>query len=117
MQANEDERVYFKDLDSKFDIRKQLLLILRNEAKKLNIFDKLSINYGGTVGIGVYPIEYDKIQVIDVLLSKNKYNKILYFGDKYDEDGNDYNIINHDKVTGYKIDKVSQTYDNLQNLV
>lgn len=117
MQANEDERIYFKDLDSKFKIRKELLSILRSEAKKLNILDKLSINYGGTVGIGVYPIEYDKIQVIDVLLSKNKYNKILYFGDKYDEDGNDHKIINHNKVTGYKIDKVSQTYDNIQNLI
>lgn len=111
MQANEDERMYFKDLDNTFNIRKKLITILREEAKKINILDKISINYGGTVGIGVYPIEYDKVQVIKLLQSK--YDKIIYFGDKYDEDGNDYHIINHNLVSGYKIDKVEQTYDIL----
>lgn len=115
MQANEDERSYFKDLDKTFNIRKNLLTVLREEAKKLNILDKLSINYGGTVGIGVYPVEYDKVQVIELL--KNKYDKIIYFGDKYDEDGNDHKIINHKLVTGHKIDKVSQTYDILEKLI
>lgn len=115
MQANEDERTYFKDLDKTFNIRKNLLTILREEAKKLNILDKLSINYGGTVGIGVYPAEYDKVQVIELL--QNKYDKIIYFGDKYDEDGNDHKIINNKLVTGHKINKVRQTYDILEKLI
>ena len=70
MQANEDERLYFKDLDKVFNIRKQLLELLKEQAKKLDISDKISINYGGTVGIGIYPIEYDKKQVIDILKQK-----------------------------------------------
>ena len=117
MQANENERLYFKDLDKVFNIRKQLLELLKEQAKKLDISDKISINYGGTVGIGIYPIEYDKKQVIDVLKQKNIYNKIIYFGDKYNEEGNDYQIINHEMVTGYKIDKVVQTYNFLEKLI
>lgn len=115
MQANQNERSYFKELDNTFNIRKNLLTLLREEAKKLNILDKLSINYGGTVGIGVYPVEYDKVQVIELL--QDRYNKIIYFGDKYDEDGNDYKIINNNLVTGYKIDDVNQTYDILKSLI
>ena len=115
MQANEYERNYFKVLDKKYNIRKKLITILRKEAETLDILDKISINYGGTVGIGVYPVEYDKVQVIKLLQSK--YDKIIYFGDKYDEDGNDYYIINHNLVTGYKIDKVEQTYDILNKIL
>ena len=115
MQANENERSYFKELDNTFNIRKNLLTLLREEAKKLNILDKLSINYGGTVGIGVYPVEYDKVQVIELL--QDRYNKIIYFGDKYDEDGNDYKIITNNLVTGYKIDNINQTYDILKSLI
>ena len=117
MQANESERSYFKDLDSTFNIRKQLLSLLRVHAKKLNILDKISINYGGTVGIGLYPAEYDKVQVVDVLKKKNIYNKIIYFGDKYDEDGNDYQIINHTSVCGHKINNIKQTYEILEELI
>jgi len=117
MQATNTERQYFKDLDKTFNIRKNLLTTLREEAKRLNILDKLSINYGGTVGIGVYPAEYDKVQVIDLLKNKETYDKIIYFGDKYDEDGNDHQIINHELVSGYKIDNVNKTYDTLEKLI
>ena len=40
-----------------------------------------------------------------------------YFGDKYLEDGNDYGIINHKNVIGYKIDKVEDTFKILKYLL
>lgn len=117
MQANNCERKYFIDLDKKYNYRQKLLEILRNESIKLGISEKISINYGGSVGIGIYPNEYDKKQVIEFLNEKRVYNKILYFGDKYEKDGNDYHIINHNLVTGYKINSIEETFDILKTLI
>ena len=117
MQANNDERKYFIDLDKKYNYRKELLKLLRDESLKLGISEQLSINFGGSVGIGIYPNEYDKKQVIDILLDKKSYNKILYFGDKYEKEGNDYHIINHNLVTGYKINSIEETFDILEKKI
>jgi phosphomannomutase len=106
MQASQQEREEFIKLNEKNDYRKKLLNILISHAKLYNFFDELYILEGGSVGIGIYPKEWDKIQILDEL---NNYNKIYYFGDKYKEDGNDYNMINHDKVFGHCIDIVDDT--------
>ena len=116
MQANNIERERFKCIDKNQNIRTEILINLRNKANELGILDKLSINLGGSVGIGIYPIEYDKTQILDII-DKNKYNKIIYFGDKYLEDGNDYGIINHKNVIGYKIDNVEDTFKILKYLL
>ena len=116
MQATIIERERFKVIDKKQNIRTEILINLRNKANELGILNKLSINLGGSVGIGIYPNEYDKTQILDVLY-KNKYNQIIYFGDKYLEDGNDYGIINHKNVIGYKIDKVEDTFKILKYLL
>ena len=117
MQANNNERKYFINLDKTYGYRPKLLELLRDESVKLGISEKISINYGGSVGIGIYPNEYDKKQVIDYFKEKNKFNKILYFGDKYDKDGNDYHIINHNLVTGYKINSIDETFNILKTLL
>ena len=116
MQANIIERENFKKIDYQLNIRNEILNLLRNKAYELGILDKLSINLGGSVGIGIYPIEYDKTQILDII-DKNKYNKIIYFGDKYLKDGNDYGIINHKNVIGYKIDNVEDTFKILKYLL
>ncbi len=117
MQANNNERKYFINLDKKYNYRNELLKILRDESIKLGISEQLSINFGGSVGIGIYPNEYDKKQVIDILSNKKTYKKILYFGDKYEKEGNDYHIINHNLVTGYKINSIEETFDILKTLL
>ncbi len=115
MQATKDERSYFMDLDKKHDHRKKLLNILLEEATRMNVNDKLEILEGGSVGIGIYPKEYDKTQVIDIL--SNKYDRIYYFGDKYMEGGNDYNIINHQRTVGYGVDNVEDTINKIKNFL
>lgn len=114
MQATLNERDIFKKRDKESNIRNEILNILRKKAIDLRIQDKISINLGGSVGIGVYPIEYDKIQILNTILPK-KYNKIIYFGDKYDQDGNDYNIINDKNVIGYKINNIEDTFSIIKN--
>ena len=114
MQATLIERERFKIIDYQQNIRDDVLKILRNKAKELNMHDKVSINLGGSVGIGLYPVEYDKIQILETI-NKKKYNNIIYFGDKYEKNGNDYNIINHKDIIGYKIDNVKDTFNIIKN--
>ncbi len=114
MNANEKEREYFINLDKNFCIRQELLNILYKKALELGIQDKIKILEGGSVGIGIYPSECGKIQVLDYL---TKYNEISYFGDKYNINGNDYDIINSTKVKGYPVDSVEQTKIIISELI
>jgi phosphomannomutase len=106
--ANLEERKYFIELDIKNNYRKNLLEILHNKAKELDIYNSVDIVEGGSVGIAIYPSEYDKIQVLEYFTEK-----IYYFGDKYEENGNDYKILHHDKVIGYKINNPEDTFNIL----
>ena len=115
MCANDDERKYFMDLDVIQHIRKNLLDILYKESIKLNIDNKVCICEGGNVGISIYPKEYDKVQV--AALFENKYDEIHYFGDKYEENGNDYHLINHPNIIGHKINNYNNTFTILKKYI
>lgn len=114
MSANIHERQRFIELDKKKYYRKRLLNILKMKAIELNISGKVKICEGGSVGLSIYPEEYDKVQVLDVL--SNKYDEIHYFGDKYDENGNDYNIINNKNVIGHRVNNVNGTLSILKSM-
>ena len=116
MSATNEEREYFKNIDKKEKIREQLLKILINESIKLNIQDEVSILEGGSVGVSIYPVEYDKIQILDTIKKEN-YNNIFYFGDKYLPSGNDYKLLNHQYINGYKINKKEETFDILKKFL
>ena len=116
LNANEDERNYFKELDEKLNYRKRLLDILQNKALDLNIYNKIHIVYGGSVGIAIYPSEHDKKQIMNHI-NHNDYSEIHYFGDKYLQDGNDYLLLHHEFVIGHKVYNVSDTYKILKNLL
>ena len=115
LNANSQERSYFIELDKIHNYRKQLLSILHDHAKNLNIYDKVCIFEGGSVGIAIYPVEYDKSQVLSVL--EGKYSEIHYFGDKYLENGNDHNIINDPRVIGHCVNSVSETKQILESFL
>jgi phosphomannomutase len=107
MVATEEERKVFIELNKKNGYIVKLLTILKNKAREMNIFPEISICRGGEVGIAIYPVEYDKVQVLDSLM--DKYEKIIYFGDKFEIDGNDYNLINNENVIGHKVTGVEDT--------
>jgi len=88
----------------------------------MECIDKIDVVQGGSVGIAIYPSEYDKIQVLDYFEKNNyKYDEISYFGDKYNLGGNDYKLLHHPRVTGYKTDSPEMTnqllVDNFLNLL
>ena len=113
LSATHNERVKFIDINTFNNYKKQLLNILINKAKELNITDKVDIVYGGSVGIAIYPTEYDKIQVLEHLKKEN-YTEIHYFGDKYLPDGNDYKLLNHNHIIPHKIDTLNDTIESLK---
>jgi phosphomannomutase len=116
MVATENERKNFIEKDKIFNYRVKLLQILQNEAKNLGIDKDIDILLGGSVGIAIYPKEWNKVQVLDVI-NKNEYNEIFYFGDKYEEDGNDYKILYHNNVIGIKVDNVEDTIFELNKIL
>ena len=112
MCANEEERKYFINLDKKYKYREDLLNLLIKKAEQLNILDAIDIVEGGSVGIAIYPKEHDKIQVLEHLIN---YHEIHYFGDKYDKNGNDYNIINDKRVNGHRVNNPNDTVKIIEN--
>jgi phosphomannomutase len=114
--ANKEERSIFIELDKIFNFRKKLLNILIEKSIELNIDNMVTIVEGGSVGIAIYPKEYDKVQVLDYL-PEDLYEKIYYFGDKYEINGNDYNIMNHKRITGIKVDSLKNTIEILNKFV
>lgn len=107
-QATMAERKYFIELDKKNGYRAELLLILKEKAITMGIADKIDILLGGSVGIGIHPHEWDKIQVLDYIDIPN-YKEIYYFGDKFMCDGNDYRLIMDPRVIGQKVNSPDET--------
>jgi hypothetical protein len=114
MVATNEERKYFMKLDKEQDIRRQLIRLLNKKSIELEIHDKMQILEGGSVGIGIYPIEYGKAQVLESLI---EYTDISYFGDKYTSDGNDYELIVHNKIKGFPVNSVEETANILEQLL
>ena len=113
MQATYEERQMFIEKDKIEFIREKLINKLKENAKSLNILDEVSIKLGGSVGIALYPNEYDKKQILKTI-HEFDYKNIIYFGDKYDREGNDYYLINAPQVKGHKVDNIEQSYEILE---
>lgn len=114
--ATQEERAVYMELDKKHHYRKQLLRLLQEKAVELNIHNNIDIVEGGSVGIAIYPKEYDKIQVLSYF-PEEIYQTIYYFGDKYEINGNDYKIISSERVFGMKVDSPKDTLDLLGKII
>jgi len=116
MVATLEERAKFIELNNKHNYRKQIISILKNKAVELKIENDVVIAEGGTVGVGIYPKEYDKVQVMPVIQTIG-YNEIHYFGDKYEEDGNDYHLLNHKDIIAHRVNSLEDTMRELNFLL
>jgi phosphomannomutase len=114
MVATLEERAKFIELNNTHNYRKKLITMLKNKAWQLKIENDIVIAEGGTVGVGIYPKEYDKVQVMGVIQPFG-YEEIHYFGDKYEEDGNDYHLLNHKDIIPHRVDSPEDTMRELDN--
>ncbi|BCS83345.1 phosphomannomutase [Cotonvirus japonicus] len=99
MQATDYERNYFIESDKKFNLRENLL----NQLKTLDIDQEFEICYGGNVGIAVYPVGWNKAQIMDFINDNVIFDKIYFFGDRTDPTGNDYPLYSHHQITGISV--------------
>lgn len=116
LSANDNERKKFIEIDTIHNYRKKLFDILIIKSLELDIYTKVHITYGGSVGIAIYPSEYDKIQIMNHIEIDN-YSDIHYFGDKYLPDGNDFMLLNHSKIIGHSVNTVGETFYFLKNII
>jgi len=56
-QTEEERKTILKSLNKNDIIRKELLEILHNKLHEMNLENEISVTYGGTVGIAIYPRE------------------------------------------------------------
>jgi len=115
MSANTDERKQFLELDNEYNYKLQLIDLLHQKAREINIFSDIEIVEGGSVGIAIYPKEYNKTQVVSSVI--DKYKQIHFFGDKYRINGNDYNLIYHPSIIGHCVDSPNDTLKGIDKFL
>ena len=79
--ATLQERQLYRAWDLETGERNQLV-----EDFRRNFGEELEISAGGETGVDIYPRGFNKSQILDDF---NKYDTILFFGDRLDEHGND----------------------------
>jgi phosphomannomutase len=102
MTADEEERRHFIELDRECNYITRLLHELTSDCPS-----GIDIVKGGSVGIAIYPTEWDKEQVLDFFPDTS--DEIHYFGDRYQLGGNDYRILHHPRVVGHPTDSPTET--------
>lgn len=108
--CTQQEREQFFEYDNKHKIREKMVKHLQDKLEKLN----LSFSIGGQISIDVFPQGWDKTYCLQFI--KDKYDKILFFGDKTMKGGNDYEIYNHELVKGYSVNCPEDTINKLKEL-
>lgn len=109
MQATKIERHIFLEKDAELLLRKKLL----DDLKSLDINDEFEMYFGGSVGIAIHPKGWNKSQVINILRDLNVEDKLVYFGDRTEPNGNDYPIYSHPMVEGHSVRDYFDTIDKL----
>lgn len=116
LQADKRDRQNFYIKDDKYKYRENLLKELIEISEEEGIDNDLTITLGGSTGIAIFPKEWSKTQVLSHI-SPSNYKKIYYFGDKYEKNGNDYELIEHPDTIGIKVNSLVDTYNSLLNIL
>ena len=66
------------------------------------------------ISIDVFPEGWDKTYCLQFV--EDKYERILFFGDKTDKGGNDYEIYSSNKTESYKVINPEDTIEKLTKL-
>lgn len=107
-------REKFINKDIKFKVRENIISIL---GKKLFEKYNFKITLGGELGFAIIPSNWDKSYFIrNQIIDFGKYNKVYFFGDRCNINGNDYEIYSHLLTTGYHVKNPEDTFNILKNI-
>ncbi len=105
--STDEYRKQFLEYEIKNNWRNYMI----SELKKINI-PNLSIVIGGSIGIAVYPCDWNKSQILEYVKQESD-SKIYFFGDKTDIDGNDYPLYSHEDVIGFSVNSPDDTMKHI----
>jgi phosphomannomutase len=91
------ERENYFDYDNEIKERETISEYIRNTWKDLDA------SIGGQISIDIYPKGFDKSQILEHIIKRNKADEYIFVGDKMREGGNDYPLAE----LMYKTDKCS----------
>ena len=94
-----DERNEFEKFDKEHNIRPKMVEVLKKEFADYN----LTYSIGGQISFDVFPQGWDKTYCLRYL-PEGDFDEVHFFGDKYYEGGNDYEIYEHARTTGHAIE-------------
>lgn len=109
--ANQKERDNYARWDARHQERKKMAITL------IAKYPEIDVTIGGEISIDIYPLGLDKSQAVEYIREAHSYNSIVFFGDRIDEDGNDFSIVEVLKETDiiHAVENFQDTYNVLQN--
>ena len=109
--CSQKERDEFYLWDKTYKTREQIIDHIKNELPELD----LHFSIGGQISIDIFPRGWDKTYCLQFI--NDKYDDIYFFGDRTDLGGNDYEIYNHSRVKGIKVNTYKDTIEVLNNIL
>ena len=103
--ADNSQREEWKQLNKNNNIRFSILDRLEEAFKPLGLTTK----YGGSTSFDIFPIGWDKTYPIEQTDLFDDFDEIMFVGDSYKPDGNDYELLNHPRIQGFKTDNPKKT--------
>jgi len=107
--CNQSERDAFEVFDASSGVRKKMIEALRESfGNELG----LEFSIGGQISFDVFPKGWDKTYCLQ-FLPVDRYSTIHFFGDKTSLGGNDYEIFEHPRTIGHRVETYTDTLEYL----
>ena len=117
--CSQKQREQFFEIDKTNKYREDLIKFLKD--KWINLQNNserevpnLSFSIGGQISVDIFPEGWDKTYCLQFI--KDKYDRILFFGDKTSEGGNDYEIFSNPLTEAYTVESPEDTIKILNEL-
>lgn len=109
--ATAEQRKAYNEWDKVTHERKKLAVKLMSEHPELDV------KVGGEISIDIYPRGLDKSQAVHYLREEYGKCQIVFFGDRTDEEGNDYSVVREMSPTDivHAVESCEDTYQILKN--
>lgn len=119
--CSQEERDAFEMYDVEHNVRNTMISNIQTlwQDYLLTLGDTnipaLKFSIGGQISVDVFPVGWDKTYCLS-FLDPETYSTIHFFGDKTHEGGNDYEIYNHPRVSGHKVDNYNETISIIKTM-
>ena len=108
--CSQKERDEFEIFDKEHKVRDNMVKYLKDKLCDLN----LSFSIGGQISIDIFPKGWDKTYCLQFI--EKDYDRIVFYGDKTMEGGNDHEIFIDDRTESYTVVSPEDTIEKLLKL-